>query len=82
VSIVDARGAPVSNATVRAVAFPNVRAGQARQITFREASPGIYRAELGAARPGIWELRCSATRGSQQFESTLRFELEGSSVEP
>lgn len=76
VSIVDAHGAPVSGATVRALAFPNARAGQPLELSLRESSPGVYSADLGVARPGIWELRCSATRGQQQFESTLRFELE------
>jgi nitrogen fixation protein FixH len=80
VSITDGQGAAVSGAALRALAFPNVRAGQARQLTFREASPGVYRAELGAARPGIWELRCSGTRGQQRFESTLRFELAAPGV--
>jgi nitrogen fixation protein FixH len=75
VSITDARRSPIHGAVVRATAFPNARAAQARELTFREASPGVYRAELGPARPGIWELRCSATRGEQHFESTLRLEL-------
>ena len=78
----DAQGAPVSGAAVRAQAFSNVRAGQARDLTFREIEPGVYRAELGPARPGLWELRMSATRGQQQFESALRFELERSPVGP
>ena len=75
VSIIDSRGSPVSGAAVRATAFPNARARQVRELTFREASPGVYRAGLGPAWPGIWELRCSATRGEQRFESTLRLEV-------
>jgi nitrogen fixation protein FixH len=82
VSIADAHGAPVSGAAVRATAFPNARAARARQLTFREISAGVYRAELGVARPGVWELRCSATRGQERFESTLRFELDAAGVEP
>jgi nitrogen fixation protein FixH len=82
VSITDAHGAALSGAAVRATTFPNTRAGQARELSFFEVSPGVYRAELGAARPGIWELRCSATRGQARFESTLRFELEATGVEP
>jgi len=78
VSITDAEGAPVSGARVGAMAFPNVRATEARELTFRELSPGLYRAELGAARAGLWELRCSASRGQQRFESTLRFEIDTS----
>jgi nitrogen fixation protein FixH len=81
-SLTDAHGATVSGALVRATAFPNVRAGQARTLTFREASPGVYRAELGVARPGVWELRCSAVRGQERFESTLRFELDATGAGP
>jgi nitrogen fixation protein FixH len=82
VSLTDAHGAAVSGAAVQAAAFPNARAAQARALTFREASPGVYRAELGAARPGVWELRCSAMRGQERFESTLRFELDAAGGEP
>jgi nitrogen fixation protein FixH len=81
-SIADALGAPVNGAVVHATAFPNARAGQAQRLAFREASPGLYRAELDGARPGIWELRCRATRGQQRFESTLRFEIEAAGVAP
>lgn len=77
----DASGAALGGAAVRALAFPNARAGQARELAFREVSPGSYRAELGSARPGIWELRCSATRGQERFETTLRFELEAAGAE-
>ncbi|HTV17066.1 MAG TPA: FixH family protein [Polyangiaceae bacterium] len=80
VSITDALGDPVSGAVVRATAFPNARAGQTRELSFREAAPGVYRAELGPARPGVWELRCSAERGAQRFESTLRLELVAGAV--
>jgi nitrogen fixation protein FixH len=82
VSITDAQGAAVSGAALRATAFPNTRAGQARELSFREVSPGLYRAELGATRPGIWELRCSAARGPARFESTLRFELGAAGAQP
>lgn len=81
-AIDDGHGLPVSGAAVRAQAFPNVRARQVRELGFREASPGVYVAELGAARPGIWELRASAARGEQQFETTLRLELGAPGVEP
>jgi nitrogen fixation protein FixH len=82
VSITDGAGQPVSGAALRAEAFPNARAGQPRELMFREGASGVYRAELGAARPGIWELRCSAVRGQQRFESTLRIEIQPGGVDP
>jgi nitrogen fixation protein FixH len=82
VSIADAQGAALSGAAVRAVAYSNARAARARELTFREVSPGVYRAELGAARPGIWELRLSATRGADRFEATLRVELDDAGGRP
>ena len=75
-SLADARGVTIDGAALSAIAFPIARAGQARELAFREVAPGLYRAELGVARLGIWELRCSATRGHEHFESTLRFEIE------
>ena len=82
VSLLDGRGNPVAAASVRALAFPNARAGQARELTFDERSPGVYRALLGTARPGLWELRLSARRAQQRFESTLRFELAAAQETP
>ena len=82
VSIADAGGQPVSGAVLHAVAFPNARAGQARELSFRATAPGVYRTELGAARPGVWELRCNAVRGQERFEPTLRFELDAPGIAP
>ena len=82
VTIVDAGSQPVSGAVLHAIAFPNARAGQARELMFREVAPGIYHADLGAARPGVWELRGNALRGEQRFEPTLRFEVEAPGVTP
>jgi nitrogen fixation protein FixH len=71
----DARGAVVSGARARAVAFANTRASRPLELALEEQSPGVYHAMLGAARTGLWELRLSATRGVDAYETTLRFEL-------
>lgn len=71
----DARGQAVSNARVNGVAFHNARASQPRVLALDEVSPGLYHAELGPARPGVWELRLRATRGSDRYETTRRFEV-------
>lgn len=75
IELLDARGARVNGARVQAVAFPNVRAARPLEIALAETAPGVYHADLAAARAGLWELRLSATRGSDAYETTLRFEL-------
>jgi nitrogen fixation protein FixH len=71
----DARGVHVSGAQARAVAFPNARASRPLELALDERSPGSYHGQLGAARAGLWELRLTATRGPDAYETTLRFEL-------
>lgn len=78
VRLVDAHGAAVSGARVHASTFHNARAAHARELALSEVSPGLYGADLGPARPGLWELRLAAERGPDSFEATLRFELERS----
>ncbi len=71
----DAQGNAVSNARVNGIALHNARAGHPLVIALEEVSPGLYQVELGAVRPGIWELRLHATRDRDSYESTQRFEL-------
>jgi nitrogen fixation protein FixH len=69
------RGEPITGARVSAVAFHNAHAAQPLALELREALPGEYRAELGAARPGLWELRLTAARGAETFEMSSRTEV-------
>jgi nitrogen fixation protein FixH len=71
----DARGNAVSNARVNAVAFHNARARHPLVLALEEVSPGLYHVELGAVRPGLWELRLRASRGRDHHETTHRFEV-------
>jgi len=82
VSLEDARHAAIDGAEVRAIAFHNARAGQPRELILPELSPGVYRAELGAARAGVWELRLSAKRDPDRYETTLRFEIDPAGGSP
>jgi len=75
VELVDAQGRGISGAQLNAVAFANTRAAQPRELGLGEAAPGRYRAELGRARPGLWEVRLEATRGDDRYETKLRFEV-------
>jgi nitrogen fixation protein FixH len=75
IDLVDAQGRAISGATLNAVAFANTRAAQRLELGLGERAPGQYRGELGQARPGLWEARLEATRGSDRYETTLRFEV-------
>jgi hypothetical protein len=80
VRLLDARGAAICGAQVHAIAFHNARAARELAFSLHEESPGLYRAPLGSTRAGLWEVRLSATRALDVYESTLRFEVapEGS----
>lgn len=78
----DARGGPIGNARVTGIAFHNARAGHPLVLELDEVSPGVYRAELGAVRPGIWELRLHATRDRDSFETTRRLEVPAEASQP
>lgn len=70
-------GAPVSEAKVVAEAFANARAADVRTLRFSESAPGTYEAELGRARPGLWELRFTVERGAERFTHVARPMLPG-----
>jgi nitrogen fixation protein FixH len=82
VRLVDAKGDVVRGAQVRALAFHNARASEKKALQLAEVSPGVYRAALGRARPGLWEARLSATRGAEAYATTLRFEVQPTGEEP
>jgi nitrogen fixation protein FixH len=75
VQLTDARGQAIHGAALRATAFHNARAALPLELALREAEHGSYEAELGHVRPGLWEVRLSAQRGRDEFESTLRVDV-------
>jgi nitrogen fixation protein FixH len=75
IRLLDARGLALSGAQLHGVALPNARAARPIELALEEGASGEYHAPLTAARAGVWELRLSATRGNDSFETTLRFEL-------
>lgn len=74
--LTDALGRPLHGAQLRALAFHNARASRTFEVRFEEVAPGSYRAELGSARAGLWELRVSAQRGADLYEQVFRLELQ------
>jgi hypothetical protein len=76
--VLDGAGAPLGGAHVEMEAFANARAAARRTLTLVEAAPGAYHAPLGAARPGLWELRFTVVRGSDRFTEVVRVDVQGS----
>jgi len=68
-------GLALRGASVRAEAFANDRAASIRQLEFSEAPDGSYRAQLAAARPGLWEFRFRVERASGRFTQVVRTDL-------
>jgi nitrogen fixation protein FixH len=71
VRLIDRAGAPVADAHVQAAAFASARAAERRLLTLPQTQPGIYAAAMPDARPGQWEFRISATRGSERFQTSV-----------
>jgi hypothetical protein len=77
-TIVDPSRASFRGAEVEAEAFANARAGMRRTLRFVERADGTYGAELGTARPGLWELRFTVVRGGQRYTEVVRVDVPGS----
>lgn len=75
VQLSDGVGRPLAGARLRALAFHNARASRGFELRFEERAPGSYEAELRGARRGLWELRSSATRGTDRYERVFRVDL-------
>lgn len=74
--ISDGRGAPVEGAAVHIETFHKARAARVLQADLVEArEPGAYAALLRMWRPGLWEVRVTAQRGTQRFEQQLDRDL-------
>ncbi|MFG0316370.1 MAG: FixH family protein [Planctomycetota bacterium JB042] len=73
VSLADRNGLPVEAAEVVVETFHNARASRVLTDVLRTTdAPGVYEATLPMRRPGLWELRITATRGEDVFLRTLR----------
>lgn len=52
----EADAQPIRGATIRAVAFPSMRAGQRSQLLLHEGKPGDYAAPIRITHPGEWRI--------------------------
>jgi len=82
VSLRDAAGAPVAGATVAVEATHNARAADVVRATLDPDPAGGYTAELGAGRPGLWQLRFEVSRGAERFTATLRRDTSRGAAAP
>ncbi len=70
----DASGEAVTGATLQVQAMQVAHAGEIVHATLTAAGDGGYVADLPMTRPGLWELRIVATRGSDRFTADLRLD--------
>lgn len=75
VTLRDAQQQPVTGASVRIAALANARANTILSANLTETAPGQYSAPLAAQRPGQWEVRVDATRGTDRFVASTRTDL-------
>lgn len=71
-TLADSLGVPVAGAAVRLEAVHNLAAAHPVLAPLAETAPGVYEAETALDRPGLWELRLTATRGADVFLARLR----------
>ncbi|HEY5961332.1 MAG TPA: FixH family protein [Polyangiaceae bacterium] len=66
---------PISGATVTGEAFAVARGQRIEQLSFTENQAGSYEAPIARGRPGLWELRLTATLGPDRFTKVIRTDV-------
>jgi len=71
VTLRDASGKELSDATIRAEVFHHARAADVRALTLASdgSNPGVYRATMAVPRAGLWQVRLTVTRFKDTFTS-------------
>jgi nitrogen fixation protein FixH len=70
VTLASADGAPIADASVRAMAFHHARRGDAMEVVLQSQSDGRYTAALNRPREGQWQVRIRASRGRDRYVLT------------
>ena len=73
----DREGRPVSGLTVGLEAFHNARASQIVKAALLENADHVYAADVAVSRPGFWEFRVEATRGTEVFTAVVDQDAPG-----
>jgi nitrogen fixation protein FixH len=74
VSLVGPGDTPIRDAVVTVEAMHNARASQRYGASLTPDGAGGYTAALDAHRPGEWEVRVTAVKGTDRFTQSLRVE--------
>jgi nitrogen fixation protein FixH len=76
-SLLDRNGLPVRGLTVALEAFHNARASQVVKATLAETAEHAYAADVAVSRPGFWEFRVAAARGTEVFTAVVDQDAPG-----
>ena len=76
-SLIDRDGLPVRGLTVGLEAFHNARASQVVKATLAETAEHGYAADVAVSRPGFWEFRVIAARGTERFTAIVNQDAPG-----
>lgn len=71
-SLLDADGQALTDATVRVQAYHFARANQVVQADLKEVSPGMYVVQMNMRRPGRWAMTFDVTRGDDHCPITVQ----------
>jgi nitrogen fixation protein FixH len=74
VTLRTATGDVVEDAVVSVEAMHNARASQRYESTLTPGGDGRYSGAMDAHRPGQWEVRVTAVKGTNRFTQSLRVE--------
>jgi nitrogen fixation protein FixH len=77
VTLRDMQGQVIPDATATIEAMHNARASQRYEVALSPDGYGAYTAPIDAHRPGQWEVRVTASRGTDRFTQSLRIEAPG-----
>lgn len=73
-TLVDAKGAPVTGADVTIHTSHNARGNAVLDATLAP-TPGGYAAPVALKRPGLWQVRLSAKRGTDTFTDVQEIDV-------
>lgn len=70
-SLQDAQGQPLTDASVELTIFHHARANDTLDAELPEAAPGEYVSQLNMRRPGLWAFEVQVTRGEEVYRYRL-----------
>ena len=76
-SLLDRNGLPVRGLTVGLEAFHNARASRVVRSELVETAEHAYAADVAVSRPGFWEFRVAAARGTEIFTAVVDQDAPG-----